>query len=338
MNRTRSNDGVSNTLHLYLREIRDEALLTAAEEHSLAEGIARGDSGARARMIQANLRLVVKIARDYTGRGVVLEDLIGEGNVGLIRAAEEFEPRFGTRFSTYASYWIKQSIRHALITTTTTIRLPAHIVGLLSKWRRAERTLSREHDSTPSFNEVATYLGLSDVQKSLVAKAQQALQLRLESSVAAETRSWAPVDAAGPDLSPDAALQADEERRILTNRLDRLDPRERTIVVLRHGLNGESSLTLKEIGRRLRLTREWVRRIEVRAVRKLIDKPVDDLPADRDGRSSPRSTPRFTRASLSQLGARASTSAPKLERPKALPRPRLLSRMTGPSRTAAPRP
>ena len=93
-------------------------------------------------MIQANLRLVVKIARDYLGRGMILEDLIGEGNLGLIRAAEEFQPRFGTRFSTYAAYWIKQSIRHALINTTSTIRLPAHMVGLLTKWRRAERALA----------------------------------------------------------------------------------------------------------------------------------------------------------------------------------------------------
>ncbi len=119
-------------------------MLTAAEECPLAEAIARGDKDARSRMIQANLRLVVKIARDYVGRGMILEDLIGEGNLGLIRAAEEFQPRFGTRFSTYAAYWIKQSIRHALINTTSTIRLPAHMVGLLTKWRRSERVaLSR---------------------------------------------------------------------------------------------------------------------------------------------------------------------------------------------------
>ena len=140
--RTKNSD-VPNSLQIYLREIKDESLLTAAEECTLAEAIARGDLDARTRMIQANLRLVVKIALDYVGRGMVLEDLIGEGNLGLIRAAEEFEPRFGTRFSTYASYWIKQSIRHALINTTSTIRLPAHMVGLLTKWRRAERTLYR---------------------------------------------------------------------------------------------------------------------------------------------------------------------------------------------------
>ena len=115
--------------------------MSAVEECELADAIARGDKDARTRMIQANLRLVVKIARDYVGRGMALDDLIGEGNLGLIRATEEFQPRFGTRFSTYASYWIKQSIRHALINTSTTIRLPAHMIGLLTKWRRAERTL-----------------------------------------------------------------------------------------------------------------------------------------------------------------------------------------------------
>ncbi len=135
---------VTHPLQVYLKEIKDESLLTAAEECSLAEAIARGDKNARTRMIQSNLRLVVKIAREYLGRGMVLEDLIGEGNLGLIRATEEFQPCFGTRFSTYAGYWIKQSIRHALINTTSTIRLPAHMVGLLTKWRRAERSLCRE--------------------------------------------------------------------------------------------------------------------------------------------------------------------------------------------------
>ena len=137
-------------------------------------------------MIQANLRLVVKIARDYVGRGIALDDLIGEGNLGLIRAAEEFDPRFGTRFSTYASYWIKQAIRHALINTTSTIRLPAHMVGLLTKWRRAERSLCRELGRAPSFEEIASSLGLTETQKTLVARAHQARQLKLESGMAGD--------------------------------------------------------------------------------------------------------------------------------------------------------
>ena len=141
---------VPNPLQTYFRDINQNGLLSAAEERVLADAIARGDRDARSRMIQANLRLVVKIAREYLGRGMVLDDLIGEGNLGLIRAAEDYDPRFGTRFSTYASYWIKQAIRHALINTTATIRLPAHMVGLLTRWRRAERTLSRERGCIPT--------------------------------------------------------------------------------------------------------------------------------------------------------------------------------------------
>src|SRR5258707_15286602 len=121
--------GDLGALNTYLREIRDDPLLSAADERSLADAIAGGDRDARARMIQANLRLVVKIAREYLGRGMTLDDLIGEGNLGLIRATEEYDPRFGTRFSTYASYWIKQAIRHSLINTASTIRFPPHMEG-----------------------------------------------------------------------------------------------------------------------------------------------------------------------------------------------------------------
>jgi RNA polymerase primary sigma factor len=266
--RTR-NDGASDSLQAYLREIQEESLLTAAEECTLANAIALGDSNARSRMIQANLRLVVRIAREYVGRGMGLEDLIGEGNLGLIRAAQEFKPRFGTRFSTYASHWIKQAIRHALINTTPTIRLPAHMVGLLTKWRRAERALCRENGREPSFGEVASLLGLSEMQKSLVAKAHQARQLKLESNVIGENDNWSPVGAYDRAEAPESVLEADDERRILQDRLGLLEERERTVLALRYGLNGELPLTLKEIGRRLGVTREWARKIELKAVRKL---------------------------------------------------------------------
>jgi RNA polymerase primary sigma factor len=263
--------GALNCLQVYLREIKDESLLTAAEECALADAIARGDRDARTRMIQANLRLVVKIAREYVGRGMVFEDLIGEGNLGLIRAAEDFEPRFGTRFSTYASYWIKQSIRHALVNTTSTIRLPAHMVGLLSKWRRAERSLCRHQGHAPSFSDVATLLGLSETQKTLVANARRARQVKLESAMGSEPGQWSPVEVWDQYEPPEAILEADDEKLRLLRRLERLDPRERTVLNLRYGLEGEPPLTLKEIGRRLGITREWVRKIELRAIRKLED-------------------------------------------------------------------
>jgi RNA polymerase primary sigma factor len=263
------NNGAPDSLQMYLREIQEESLLTAAEECSLASAIALGDSDARSRMIQANLRLVVRIARDYVGRGMGLEDLIGEGNLGLIRAAQEFQPRFGTRFSTYASHWIKQSIRHALINTTPTIRLPAHMVSLLTKWRRAERILCREHGREPTFAEVASLLELSETQKSLVAKAHQARQLKLESSVIGENDNWSPVGSSDRNDAPESGMEADDERRILQDRLGLLEERERTVLALRYGLDGEVPLTLKEIGRRLGVTREWARKIELKAVRKL---------------------------------------------------------------------
>jgi RNA polymerase primary sigma factor len=278
---------VATTLQLYLREIKDDALLTATEECTLAQAIASGDREARTRMIQANLRLVVKIARGYVGRGIVLDDLIGEGNLGLIRAAKEFDPRFGTRFSTYASYWIKEAIHHALINTTSTIRLPAHMVGLLTKWRRAERMLCREAGRAPTFDEVASFLHLSENQRSLVAKARQARKLKLESGITADASRWSPEDSVARHEAPEALLEADDERDILYRRMDRLDARERAILQLRYGLEGEVPLTLKEIGHRLGVTREWARKIELRALRKLGEDRCDRA-LDEQGGSRPQ--------------------------------------------------
>jgi RNA polymerase primary sigma factor len=266
-----------NTTNLYLREIKDGPLLTAAEERELAALIALGDADARARMIKANLRLVVKIARDYVGRGMVMDDLIGEGNIGLIRATEEFDPGFGTRFSTYASYWIKQAIRHALINTSATIRLPAHMVNLLTKWRRAERALTREFGCAPTSDQVAVSLGLTDAQRILVDKAQRATQLRLEGGTGEAGGDWTAGHVSVVTIAPDAMLEADDEREDLSRRMKRLDERERSILALRFGLEGELPLTLKEVGRRLGVTREWVRKIEIRAVRKLEDGEIPEV-------------------------------------------------------------
>jgi RNA polymerase primary sigma factor len=260
---------VSQDLQTYFRDINEVSLLSAEEERELSEAISRGDEDARTRMIGANLRLVVRIARDYLGRGLVLDDLIGEGNIGLIRAVSEFDPRFGTRFSTYASYWIKQAIRHALINTTATIRLPAHMVGLLTRWRRAERLLTRERGQAPTFDEIAEHLELTETQKGLVAKARRANQLKLESGVGDDEEYWSPDDSIDPAVGPTTALESSDERSDLLRRLDCLDDRERLVVRLRYGLEGVTPLTLKEIGARLGITREWVRKIELRAVNKL---------------------------------------------------------------------
>src|SRR5436190_886325 len=148
-------------LETYLREINETALLTADEEKSLARAIETGDTEARDQMVRANLRLVVNIARGYTGKGLALQDLIEEGNLGLLRAVEGFDPNMNTRFSTYASYWIKQSIKRALVNTAKTIRIPAYMVELLAKWRRATNQLTDELGRPPTNEETAKSLGLT---------------------------------------------------------------------------------------------------------------------------------------------------------------------------------
>lgn len=259
----------SRDLQGYYRQIGETPLLSADEERELAAAIQRGEPGARNRMVAANLRLVARIARDYQGRGMLLEDLIGEGNLGLIRAVEEFDPRFGARFSTYAAYWIKQAIRHALINTTATIRLPAHMVGLLTKWRRAERELTRVRGAAPTFDEIADHLDLTPARRELVAQALQAGRLKLESGAADEDDYWSADETVDADADPWGTVELADERADLIRRLGNLDDRERMILVHRHGLGGAALLTLKEIGERLGITREWVRKIETRAVAKL---------------------------------------------------------------------
>src|SRR5438270_4617944 len=164
-------DAVQSPLETYLREINETALLTADQEKQLALRIETGDNEARDQMVRANLRLVVNIARGYTGKGLNLQDLIEEGNLGLLRAVEGFDPRMNTRFSTYASYWIKQSIKRALVNTAKTIRIPAYMVELLAKWRRASAQLQEELGRVPTQQEVAQVLGLSAKRLKIIQKA-----------------------------------------------------------------------------------------------------------------------------------------------------------------------
>src|ERR671932_1853856 len=164
-------DSVQSPLETYLREINETPLLTAEDEKRLAYRIEEGDSEARDRMVRANLRLVVNIARSYTGKGLSLQDLIEEGNLGLLRAVEGFDPSRETRFSTYASYWIKQSIKRALVNTAKTIRIPAYMVELLAKWRRATTKLQDELGRPPTHEEVAKSLNLPKKKLAIIKKA-----------------------------------------------------------------------------------------------------------------------------------------------------------------------
>ena len=259
----------------YIDEIRGDGLLTADDERALAGAIAEGDKAARARMIKANLRLVVRIAREYLGRGLALDDLVGEGNLGLIRAAEDFDPRFGVRFSTYAAYWIKQSIRHALINTTAPIRLPAHMVVLLTKWNRAERALRRDLGCDPEPDRVADALGLTPAQREMVARALRSKKIRGEADRARDDQAgWSSDEAIDDRDAPEAEVEDAEARATVRRRLALLDDRERAVITLRYGLDGEAPRTYKEIGLHLGITREWVRKIEARALRKLDDRHV----------------------------------------------------------------
>src|SRR3989449_9278402 len=164
------NDAVQSPLETYLREINETPLLNAEEEKQLAYRIEDGDNEARDRMVRANLRLVVNIARAYSNKGLPLQDLIEEGNLGLLRAVEGFDPTMGTRFSTYASYWIKQSIKRALVNTAKTIRVPAYMVELLSKWRRATAQLTDELGRPPTPEEVAVLLEIPKKKLRIIKK------------------------------------------------------------------------------------------------------------------------------------------------------------------------
>jgi RNA polymerase primary sigma factor len=261
---------VQNPLETYLREINETSLLTAADEKRLAVSIQQGDALARDHMVRANLRLVVNIARGYANRGLPLPDLIEEGNLGLLRAVEGFDPTMGTRFSTYASYWIKQSIKRALINSGKAIRIPAYMVELLSKWRRATLRLTDALGRVPTPEEVARSLGLARKKLPIIKKAIQVHQAAPQHE-AAEGGGWSIGELIPDDNArcpAEVLLDADTLRHVL-DRIDRLEERAATIIRLRFGLSGREPLTLKEIGAVLGLTRERVRQIEAETLASL---------------------------------------------------------------------
>jgi RNA polymerase primary sigma factor len=262
-------DAAQSPLETYLREINETALLTADQEKSLARQIEVGDTQARDQMVRANLRLVVNIARGYTGKGLALQDLIEEGNLGLLRAVEGFDPNMNTRFSTYASYWIKQSIKRALVNTAKTIRIPAYMVELLSKWRRATNKLTDELNRPPTPEEIGKLLGLPKKKLSIIKKAIRVYNSAPQSDQG--DAGWS-IEEMLPDNSaktPDNEMVESDDLKHVMVLLEKMEPREAIVLRMRFGLNSEEPKTLKEIGESLGLTRERVRQIESEALAKL---------------------------------------------------------------------
>ena len=254
---------------LYLNEIGFSPLLTPQEEVHFARLAQKGDPAGRKRMIESNLRLVVKIARRYVNRGLSLLDLIEEGNLGLIRAVEKFDPERGFRFSTYATWWIRQTIERAIMNQTRTIRLPIHVVKELNVYLRAARELTQKLDHEPSAEEVANLLEkpVGEVKR----------MLGLNERVSSVDVSLGPdsdktlLDTLSDDRPTDPCelLQDDDLSQSIDQWLTELTEKQREVVIRRFGLRGHESSTLEEVGREIGLTRERVRQIQVEALKRL---------------------------------------------------------------------
>lgn len=262
-------DSYIDATNMYLREIGFSPLLTAEEEVYYARQIREGDESARKRMIESNLRLVVKIARRYVNRGLALLDLIEEGNLGLMRAVEKFDPELGYRFSTYATWWIKQTIERGLMNQTRTIRLPIHVVKRLNACMRAARELAQKLDHEPSAEEIALMLDrpVSEVTK----------MLELNERV---TSVDVPVGRSGEktivetltdeqSMGPEEQLEDSELSGQIERLLDQLPEKQSEVIARRFGLRGQESQTLEQVGKAVGLTRERVRQIQVEALRRL---------------------------------------------------------------------
>lgn len=282
---TRTESPRGDALQLYLTEIGQVKLLTPEEEIALARRIKRGDKKAREHMIKANLRLVVKIARDYEGMGVPLLDLISEGNIGLMKGVERFDPRKGAKLSTYAALWIKQQIRRALANQAKTIRLPVHVVDKVAHIRRAEMKLRETLDREPTDEELAHEL---DLDAGRVRRYRQASRapVSLDAPLGDDNSNQVAEVVADPNAAaPFERVVQETDTELVREILASLPERERVILTLRFGLNDDTARTLEEIAQQFDLTRERIRQIQEQALHKIRvrmekrDQPAPEAPS-----------------------------------------------------------
>nr|WP_297349594.1 RNA polymerase sigma factor RpoS [uncultured Glaciecola sp.] len=271
-----ANEGLSNkqldATQIYLGEIGFSPLLSAEEEVKFSREALKGNEKSRERMIVSNLRLVVKIARRYNNRGLALLDLIEEGNLGLIRAVEKFDPERGFRFSTYATWWIRQTIERALMNQTRTIRLPIHIVKELNLYLRTARKLSQELDHEPTAQEIAEATGepVSSVQKML--KLNERIN-SVDTPIGGDDENKALLDIIADEqgTQPENQAQTNDMKLNIIKWLEELNPKQTEVLARRFGLLGHEPATLEDVGVEIGLTRERVRQIQVEALKRLKD-------------------------------------------------------------------
>jgi RNA polymerase primary sigma factor len=259
----------TDSLQLFLKDIGKVPLLTAAQEVELAKRIERGDHRAKQKMVESNLRLVVSIAKNYRNQGLPFLDLIQEGTIGLVRAAEKFDYRKGFKFSTYATWWIRQAVARALADKARTIRMPVHVVEKLNKIGRTERKLLGELGREPTAEEIARELEIEVEEVEQIRRSAQA-PISLEKPVGDEEESEFGHFLADDNVAlPDEAAETTLRRETLRHILGSLSLRERRVLELRYGLDGQHPRTLDEVGRTFNVTRERVRQIENQSLKKL---------------------------------------------------------------------